>query len=79
MFRNPEGDFAARLIESCGLKGFCVGGACVSEKHANFIINTGTATANDIDTLITVVHEKVQQQHDIDLIREVQIIGEMDE
>ncbi len=76
VFRNPDGDYAARLIESCGLKGFCIGGACVSEKHANFIINTGTATAKDIERLIKVVHEKVQQQHDVDLIREVQIIGE---
>ena len=76
VFRNPKGDFAARLIESCGLKGFCIGGACVSEKHANFIINTGTATANDIDALIKVMHEKVQQQHNVDLIREVQIVGE---
>ena len=76
VFRNPEGDYAARLIESCGLKGFCIGGACVSEKHANFIINTGTATAEDIKSLIKVTHEKVQQQHGVDLIREVQIIGE---
>ena len=59
VFRNPEGDYAARLIESCGLKNFCIGGACVSEKHANFIINTGTATAKDIETLIEYVHEKV--------------------
>ncbi len=79
VFRNPEGDYAARLIESCGLKNFCVGGACVSEKHANFIINTGTATAKDIETLINTVHEKVQQQHGVDLIREVQIVGEVDE
>ena len=78
VFRNPEGDYAARLIESCGLKGFCIGGACVSEKHANFIINTGTATAKDIKTLIETVHAKVQQQHNVDLIREVQIVGEYD-
>ena len=77
VFRNPEGDYAARLIESCGLKNFCIGGACVSEKHANFIINTGTATAKDIERLITRVHEKVKQQHAVDLIREVQIIGEL--
>ena len=62
-----------------GLKNFCVGGACVSEKHANFIINTGTATANDIEVLIEKVHEKVQQQLGINLIREVQIVGERDE
>ena len=79
VFRNPEGDYAARLIESCGLKSFCIGGACVSEKHANFIINTGTASAQDIEDLITTVHEKVLQEHDVDLIREVQIIGECSE
>jgi len=76
VFRNPQGDYAARLIESCGLKGFCIGGACVSEKHANFIINTGTATAKDIENLIETVHDKVEQQHNVSLIREVQIVGE---
>jgi len=79
VFRNPKDDYAAQLIESCGLKGFCIGGACVSEKHANFIINTGAATAKDIATLIETVHEKVQQQHHVDLIREVQIVGERDD
>ena len=79
VFRNPEGDYAARLIETCGLKGFCIGGACVSEKHANFIVNTGTATAKDIEALIETVHIKVQEKHNISLIREVQIIGENDE
>ncbi|MCK5723643.1 MAG: UDP-N-acetylmuramate dehydrogenase [Gammaproteobacteria bacterium] len=79
VFRNPDGDYAARLIESCGLKEFCIGGACVSEKHANFIINTGTATAKDIAALIKTVHEKVLQQHGVDLIREVQIVGELSE
>ena len=77
VFRNPEGDFAARLIESCGLKNFCVGGACVSEKHANFIVNTGTATAKDIRDLIEIIHEKVLHHHGVDLVREVQIIGEL--
>jgi UDP-N-acetylmuramate dehydrogenase len=79
VFRNPDGGYAARLIESCGLKEFCIGGACVSEKHANFIINTGTATAKDIAALIKTVHEKVLQQHGVDLIREVQIVGELSE
>ena len=77
VFRNPEGDYAARLIESSGLKNFCVGGACVSDKHANFIINTGTATAKDIATLIEKIHDEVKQQHNVDLIREVQFIGEV--
>jgi len=76
VFRNPTNDYAARLIESAGLKGYCIGGACVSEKHANFIINTGTATANDIETLITYVHTVVNKEFSINLIREVRIIGE---
>ena len=75
VFRNPQDDYAARLIESCGLKSFCIGGACVSEKHANFIINTGTASANDIEMLINKIHAEVLQQHGINLIREVQFIG----
>jgi UDP-N-acetylmuramate dehydrogenase len=78
VFRNPEGDYAARLIEGCGLKGFCIGGACVSEKHANFIINAATATANDIAVLIETIHDRVLEQYSVDLVREVQIIGEPD-
>ena len=76
VFRNPEGDYAARLIESCGLKGTCVGGACVSERHANFIVNTGTATAADIETLIEKVAETVKKECGVSLIREVCIVGE---
>ena len=76
VFRNPQGDYAARLIDSCGLKGTCVGGACVSERHANFIVNTGTATAADIETLIEKVASVVKQEHGVDLIREVCIVGE---
>ncbi len=76
VFRNPPGDYAARLIEACGLKNTCVGGACVSEKHANFIINTGTATAGDIEALIERVAQTVRREHGIELIREVHIVGE---
>lgn len=76
VFRNPPGDYAARLIESCGLKGNCIGGACVSEKHANFIVNTGSATAADIEALIDRVATTVQQQCGISLVREVHIVGE---
>lgn len=76
VFRNPSGDFAARLIESCGLKGFRIGGAAVSEKHANFIVNLGSATAADIEALIEHVKAAVQQRCGIDLLREVHIIGE---
>jgi len=75
-FRNPEGDFAARLIEASGLKGTRIGGAQVSEKHANFIVNLGNATATDIEQLIALVHETVQQEQGVELHREVRIIGE---
>jgi UDP-N-acetylmuramate dehydrogenase len=76
VFRNPPGDFAARLIESCGLKGHRVGGAQVSEKHANFIVNLGTASAADIETLIETVRARVRERTGIELIREVRIVGE---
>jgi UDP-N-acetylmuramate dehydrogenase len=76
VFRNPPGDFAARLIEVTGLKGLSRGGAQVSEKHANFIINTGTATATDIETLINEVQGRVEQAHGIRLEKEVHIVGE---
>lgn len=76
VFRNPPGDYAARLIEACGLKELTIGGAQVSEKHANFIVNLGNASATDIETLITTVQEKVKQAHGIELVREVRIVGE---
>ncbi|UCG73115.1 MAG: UDP-N-acetylmuramate dehydrogenase [Chromatiales bacterium] len=76
VFRNPPGDHAARLIDSAGLKGYAIGGAVVSEKHANFIINTGTATAADIEQLIAHVRDAVAAQHGITLVPEVHIVGE---
>jgi UDP-N-acetylmuramate dehydrogenase len=76
VFRNPPGDYAARLIESCGLKGCSVGGAMVSPKHANFIVNTGTASAADIEALIELVQRTVQARCNVLLEREVRIIGE---
>jgi UDP-N-acetylmuramate dehydrogenase len=76
VFRNPPGDYAARLIELDGWKGYCIGGACVSEKHANFIINQGTATAADIETLIKQIRTSVAQHYGIELIPEVHIVGE---
>ncbi|HEV2614349.1 MAG TPA: UDP-N-acetylmuramate dehydrogenase [Gammaproteobacteria bacterium] len=76
VFRNPPNNFAAKLIESCNLKGFKIGGAEVSQKHANFIINTGHATAHDIEALIQHIADAVKKQHDIELIREVHIIGD---
>lgn len=77
VFRNPPGNYAARLIESCGLKGTRIGGAGVSEKHANFIINhDGTASASDIESLIQHVQKTVYEQTGTQLIREVHIIGD---
>lgn len=76
VFRNPEGDYAARLIEQSGLKGFNIGGAVVSEKHANFIINTGNATAKDVEQLIFHVQKTVQDLQGIILLPEVKIVGE---
>ena len=75
VFRNPPGDFAARLIEASGLKGRRIGGACVSEKHANFIVNTGGATAADIESLIGEVADTVQRLHGVRLNTEVKILG----
>jgi UDP-N-acetylmuramate dehydrogenase len=77
VFRNPPGDHAGRLIEASGLKGLNAGGARVSEKHANFIVNPdGRATAADIETLIGKVRETVRREHGIDLVPEVRIVGE---
>lgn len=76
VFKNPEADFAARLIEASGLKGHCIGGARVSDKHANFIINTGQATAADIEALIEYVADEVEQQQQVRLQTEVCIVGE---
>jgi UDP-N-acetylmuramate dehydrogenase len=77
VFRNPEGNHAAKLIEACGLKGRTIGGAQVSEKHANFIVNIAEATATDIENLINEVRATVLQQTGVELHPEVKIIGEM--
>jgi UDP-N-acetylmuramate dehydrogenase len=77
VFRNPPGDHAARLIEICGLKGHAIGGARVSEKHANFIVNPeGAARAADIEALIEHVRRVVGEKTGVTLDPEVQIIGE---
>ncbi|OOZ37291.1 UDP-N-acetylmuramate dehydrogenase [Solemya velesiana gill symbiont] len=76
VFRNPEGDYAARLIEAAGLKGTAIGGAQVSEKHANFIINAGDATAEDIERMIELVRARVGKTSGIRLRTEVRIVGE---
>jgi len=76
VFRNPQGEHAAKLIEGCGLKGKSIGGAQVSEKHANFIVNTGGASAADIENLIGEVQATVLQKTGINLHPEVKIVGE---
>lgn len=76
VFRNPPGDYAARLIETAGLKGTCIGSACVSAKHANFIVNTGGAGAADLERLIRLVADTVARVHGVELIPEVRIVGE---
>lgn len=76
VFRNPPDDFAARLIETAGLKGLTVGGAQVSEKHANFIISRRGATAADIERLIRHVQATVKKVHGVELVPEVRIAGE---
>jgi len=75
VFRNPENDFAARLIEQCGLKGFCIGAACVSKKHANFIINTGDANSTDIEALIYHIQDRVKSETGVVLQMEVHMVG----
>jgi UDP-N-acetylmuramate dehydrogenase len=76
VFRNPPGDFAARLIESAGMKGTCEGAACISTLHANFIVNQGGARAADIERLIARARERVRDVHGIALEAEVRVIGE---
>ena len=76
VFTNPPGDHAARLIETAGLKGFRIGDASVSEKHANFIINHGAARAADVEALILHVQRTVKSFHGIELHTEVRIVGE---
>jgi UDP-N-acetylmuramate dehydrogenase len=77
VFRNPPGDHAARLIEACGLKGRDIGGARISEKHANFIVNPkGRARATDIEALIGLARDTVRTRFGIELLPEIRIVGE---
>lgn len=76
VFKNPDNDYAARLIESCGLKGKAVNGAQISQKHANFIINKGDAKAQDVEALIEEIKAAVLKKYQIELETEVRIIGE---
>ena len=75
VFRNPPNDFAGRLIEEAGLKGKRIGGAVVSEKHANFIVNDGGATGEDIHSLIMLVHDTVKEKYGVDLKIEQEFVN----
>ena len=74
VFKNPKDNYAAKLIESSGLKGFCIGGACVSQKHANYIINQNNATALDIENLIIHIQNTIKALHNVELETEIIII-----
>lgn len=74
-FKNPKGKFAGQLIEECGLKGLQIGKAQISEKHANFIINKGSATFNDVNELIKIIQETVKRQKGIELQLEIKVIN----
>jgi len=76
VFRNPEGDYAARLIEACGLKGHAIGAAQISARHANFIVNPGGARAADIEALIGLAERSVKDKFGVALEREVRIVGD---
>jgi UDP-N-acetylmuramate dehydrogenase len=76
IFRNPPGDHAGRLIEAAGLKGRRVGGAMVSEKHANFIVNTGDASADDVRALMEICQDEVQERFGVRLVPEVELVGQ---
>ncbi|MCP3848652.1 MAG: UDP-N-acetylenolpyruvoylglucosamine reductase, partial [Gammaproteobacteria bacterium] len=76
VFKNPAQDYAARLIEECGLKGLTINDAQISPKHANFIVNKGAARAKDVEALINKIKAIVLEQCEVDLETEVRIIGE---
>ena len=75
MFKRPTGYYTGALIEQAGLKGFSIGGAQVSEKHAGFVINTGNATAADIDALVSHIQATIREKNGVELTREVRFIG----
>ena len=76
IFKNPPGDYAGRLIEQAGLKGYCLGDACISAKHANFIINRGHATAAEVKALIDLAQNEVRRQFGIELELEILLLGD---
>lgn len=77
VFKNPPGKHAAQLIQTAGLKGHCIGSACISEKHANFIISEADTKASDIEALIGLVQNTIKQKFDVSLETEVRIVGEV--
>ena len=77
-FKRQEGIITAKLIDECGLKGYKIGGAMVSEKHAGFIVNTGDATAKDVLELIKYVKDEVYKKYGVKIEEEVKIVGELE-
>ena len=75
-FRRPPGHYVGQMIEQLGLKGASIGGAQVSSKHAGFIVNTGNATARDVESLLNLVKAKVKENFNVDLEPEIVILGE---
>lgn len=76
VFKNPQGDYAGRLIEQCGLKGKHIGDAMVSSKHANYIVNKGNAKASEILELIEQVKKEVRDNTGVELEPEIRVVGE---
>ena len=75
-FRRPDGFYVGPMLEQLGLKGYAIGGAQVSEKHAGFIVNAGNATADDVLNLITYIQEQVKERFKVDLHTEIRVVGE---
>lgn len=75
-FKRPEGNYAGKLIQEAGLQGYTVGGAQVSKKHAGFVVNTGKATAGDVEQILIDIKEKVLEKHNVELEKEIIIIGD---
>ncbi len=76
VFKNPPGEYAGRLVEKAGLKGLRIGGASISPKHGNFIINLGGATAGDVLALIDLIQHRVRDEMEVELELEVQVVGD---
>jgi UDP-N-acetylmuramate dehydrogenase len=76
VFRNPPADYAGRLVEAAGLKGHRIGGAQVSPRHANFIVNVGDASADDVRALMALMQLRVSEQFGVELVPEVQLLGD---